>query len=131
MNDTVFFETSWDTEELGIGYTNFNFDGAFQEEKTNNLSICTKGSAAGGGYSTINDLWKFSVGVLNSKLISADLTATITTEKENIDTNENFTLGYGYGFFVESINGHPIFGHDGGFPGVSNRLDIYPNDDYI
>lgn len=131
MNDTGFFETSLDTEEFAIGYTNFNFDGAFQEEKTNNLSICTKGSSAGGGYSTINDLWKFSVGVLNSKLISADLTATIATEKENIDTNENFTLGYGYGFFVESINRHPIFGHDGGFPGVSNRLDIYPNDDYI
>jgi len=76
-------------------------------------------------------LWKFSVGLLNSKLISADLTASITAEKKNIHKDEYSTLGYGYGFFVERINGHQIFGHEGGFPGVSNRLDIYPDEEYI
>lgn len=28
------------------------------------------------------------------------------------------------------MNGYRIIGHDGGFLGVSNRLDIYPDDDY-
>lgn len=131
MKDTDSYDINLEDINWAVGYTNFKFDGSFQEEKTDNLSLCTKGSPAGGGYSTIKDLLKFSRGLLSNELISPEQTEQLTVEKEVVHTDENSSLGYGYGFFVERINGCKIIGHDGGFPGVSNRLDIYPNEEYI
>ncbi|WP_047984374.1 serine hydrolase domain-containing protein [Ornithinibacillus californiensis] len=131
MNDTDTCLADANNVQLAIGYTNFQFDGSFQEEKTDNLSIRSNGSPAGGGYSTVKDLWRFSKGLLENRLISVEQTRKLITQKENIYSDETSTLGYGYGFFVERINGHQIIGHDGGFPGVSNRLDIYPDNEYI
>ncbi|WP_042148449.1 serine hydrolase [Paucisalibacillus sp. EB02] len=130
MNDTDTCVTDGDVQ-LAIGYTNFQFDGSFQEEKTDNLSIRSNGSPAGGGYSTVKDLWRFSKGLLENRLMSVKQTNKIITQKEKIYSDEISTLGYGYGFFVERINYQQIIGHDGGFPGVSNRLDIYPDNGYI
>ncbi|MGE8205559.1 serine hydrolase domain-containing protein [Heyndrickxia sp. NPDC080065] len=131
MNDTDFYEIDGENQQLAIGYTNFQFDGSFHEVKTDNLSMSAKGSPAGGAFSTIIDLWKFSKGLLNNELISTEQTNKVITEKENVYTDDHSTLGYGYGFFVETINGFQIVGHDGGFPGVNNRLDIFPNEGYI
>jgi CubicO group peptidase (beta-lactamase class C family) len=131
MNRTDAYKSDHENPQVAIGYTNFQFDGSFKEEKTDHLSILGKGSPAGGGYSTVHDLWRFARGLLDHKLLSSKQTAVFTTEKVNIYVDDDSTLGYGHGFFVEKIKGCPIIGHDGGYPGISNRLDIYPNDNYI
>jgi hypothetical protein len=38
---------------------------------------------------------------------------------------------YGFGFDVQSIHGHPIVGHGGGFPGISASFSVYPDDGYV
>lgn len=131
MNDTDTYESDTHNVQLAIGYTNFQFDGTFQEEKTDNLSIRSKGSPAGGGYSTVKDLWRFSKGLLENRLIGVKQTNKLITQKEKIYSDEISSIGYGYGFFVERSNNYQIIGHDGGFPGVSNRLDIYLDNEYI
>lgn len=131
MKNTDNYEIDTEDSSLAIGYTNFQFDGSFQEKKTDNSSMCTKGSPAGGGYATVEDLWCFSKALLGNVLVSKEMTDKLFTEQEAIYSDENSTLGYGYGFFVESISGCKIIGHDGGFPGVSNRLDIYPDKEFI
>ncbi|WP_010094563.1 serine hydrolase domain-containing protein [Ornithinibacillus scapharcae] len=131
MNDTDTCVSDANHGQLAIGYTNFQFDGSFQKEKTDNLSIRSNGSPAGGGYSTVKDLWLFSKGLLENKLMSVKQTKKLITQKEKIYSDEVSIIGYGYGFFVERINDRQIIGHDGGFPGVSNRLDIYPDNEYI
>ncbi|MGE6261130.1 serine hydrolase domain-containing protein [Heyndrickxia sporothermodurans] len=94
MNETDSFEIDRNNHQLAIGYTHFDFDGTFQPEKKDNLSFCAKGSSAGGGFSTINDLWKFARGLYKNKLISSKQLAKITSEKENIFADEKATLGY-------------------------------------
>jgi hypothetical protein len=35
---------------------------------------------------------------------------------------------YGFGWFVDSVNGHPRVRHDGGLPGFSADFERFPND---
>ena len=101
---------------LAIGYFKDD-DGQW----TNNLfSHVMRGGPAGGGFSTVGDLHRFSLALLNFKLLDATHTRMLFTPKPN-------SPSYGYGFQVEETNGEPVIGHGGGFPGIHSKLDIYPD----
>jgi CubicO group peptidase (beta-lactamase class C family) len=80
-----------------------------------------RGSSAGGGYSTVEDLLKFANALEQNKLLNAHDTELLTTGK--VDTPNG---RYGYGFGDHTINGTRCFGHTGGAPGMNGNLEICP-----
>ncbi len=76
-----------------------------------------RGTAAGGGYSTADDLLKFARALLAGKLLSADMLSEATRDQ---------TPWYGYGFNVREQEGVWLFGHGGGAEGMNGDLRIYP-----
>lgn len=73
MNDTDFYEADRITPNLAIGYTKQNRYSRDVAEWTNTLFISpVKGGAAGGEYSTIGDLLRFSVAPPAQTLVCGD-----------------------------------------------------------
>ena len=83
----------------------------------------TVGGGAGGGLSTVNDLHKFSVALLNNALL----------EKKTTDELFKYTVNgkYGYGTEHQLLGGENIVGHSGGFINVCTELNIYTKSNYI
>lgn len=105
--------------DLAVGYMNAN-----GQLKRNTDSLPWRGSSAGGGYSTVGDLFRFDQALREHKLLNAELTDTITSGKVH---PPRFPEGakYAYGFGDRMINGHRIVGHNGGGPGINAQLDMH------
>lgn len=86
-----------------------------------------KGSPAGGGFSTVEDLYQFSLALTEFKLLGKELTEDAYTEK----TKYNSAFWYGYGFSVSSEPNNRIVGHGGAYLGVDARLDIHLDSGFI
>jgi D-alanyl-D-alanine carboxypeptidase len=80
-----------------------------------------RGTAAGGGYSTVGDLARFAQALSSGTLISKQMLAEATRAH---------TEGYGYGFGV-GLEPAPFYGHSGGAPGMNGDLQIYPDLGYV
>jgi D-alanyl-D-alanine carboxypeptidase len=80
-----------------------------------------RGTAAGGGYSTVGDLELFADALTSGKLLSDRMLAEATHEQSD---------SYGFGFAVQEEPVH-VFGHGGAFPGMNGELLIYPELDYV
>lgn len=82
---------------------------------------------SGGAYSTTGDLLKFAVAVLDHRLLSPAMTATILTPRVNAPQPGGPAVDeFSYGFAYQQINGVTVVGHNGGTPGYAGQLDIYP-----
>jgi D-alanyl-D-alanine carboxypeptidase len=81
-----------------------------------------RGTAAGGGYSTVGDLLRFAGALEAGKLISKAMLAEATRIQEP---------PYGYGFFPPGEGALRHYGHAGGAPGMSGELRIYPQLGYV
>lgn len=90
--------------------------------KNNIFSNLAKGTPAGGGYSTADDLLSFANALQNTILLSKENTTLCTSGK--VKYREGM---YAYGFEENTINGHRIFGHTGGHDGIACELMIYPD----
>ena len=86
-----------------------------------------KGSPAGGGFSTTEDLHQFSLALTEFKLLGKELTEDAYTEK----TQYNSAFWYGYGFSVSGESNNRIVGHGGAYLGVDARLDIHLDSGFI
>jgi D-alanyl-D-alanine carboxypeptidase len=82
-----------------------------------------RGLPSGLGYSTAEDLAKFHHALLSHKLINAESLKTVWTGR--MDYHENSK--YAYGFAVKEYNGARIVGHGGGWLGITNKMDMYPD----
>jgi CubicO group peptidase (beta-lactamase class C family) len=87
-----------------------------------------RGTSAGGGYSTVEDLYKFATALERHKLLDAAHTDLLTTGK--VDTGRGGDK-YGFGFFDTSEGGLECFGHGGGAPGMNGDLKICPQSGYV
>ena len=56
-----------------------------------------RGTAAGGGFSTVLDLHKFAVALIEGKFVSSATLETMWTDFSGFDTG---FCGYGYGFEI-------------------------------
>lgn len=92
-----------------------------QLQKTIFMSA-VKGSSAGGGYTTINDLYKFALAFKNNKLLNTDYT--------NIMKKEHEDGWYGYGMQFAGAKGSGIYGHSGGHFGVGTEWRIFEKQNY-
>lgn len=85
-----------------------------------------RGTSAGGGYSTVEDLLRFATALQNHKLLNAEYTEMLTTGKVDAGRGK-----YAFGFQEETINGTRCFGHGGGAPGMNGMLQICPGSGYV
>lgn len=86
-----------------------------------------RGTAAGGGYSTVGDLVKFAEALLSHKLLNARYTDLLMLGK--VDAGEG--RRYAYGFEDERKDGAGPVGHGGSAPGMTGDLRIYPKSGYV
>jgi CubicO group peptidase (beta-lactamase class C family) len=105
-----------------VGYT--DADGKLQP---NTDTLPYRGTSAGGGYSTVEDLLRFANALQQEKLLNARYTQLLTTGKVDMPGGRR----YGYGFGEGTINGTRCFGHNGGAPGMNGDLKICAGNRYI
>lgn len=120
MVNTDAYEMDQPVENLAIGYSRADNDSGWE----NNLyKHVIKGGPAGGGFSTIGDLHKFAMALVNEKLVSKESLNLLWTDHSN--------SGYGYGFSIRKGIGGKVVGHSGGFPGINSNLDIFLDNGYV
>jgi len=87
-----------------------------------------RGTSAGGGYTTSEDLMKFHNALMSYKLLDQKYTEMLTTGKVNTPMPG---LKYAYGF-EERIppDGIRSIGHGGGAPGMNASFTIFPDTGY-
>lgn len=122
MSDTGFYPSVGELPDSAIPYTSLGPTGPVQGPRHVARRDELRGGPAGGGYSTVDDLLKFSIALRKHKLLSPEYTALVTTGKVITPFGK-----YGYGFGDVTFNGNRSFGHNGGAPGISAQLDIYPD----
>ena len=93
----------------------------------NDNTLPYRGTSAGGGYSTVNDLMKFAAALMANKLLDARHTELLITGKEKTPGGGM----YAYGFDDARVNGAGSVGHGGGAPGMNGMLSIYPKTGYV
>jgi D-alanyl-D-alanine carboxypeptidase len=87
-----------------------------------------RGTSAGGGYSTVDDLARFAHALLSHKLLSPDSTKLLITGK----MKSGPSVRYAYGFEdARDADGNGWVGHGGGAPGMNGDLKIYAKSGYV
>ena len=82
--------------------------------------------SAGAIASTVGDLAKWNASLDSEKILSAASKAQMWTPGK---LNNGKTLGYGFGWFVSSLDGHKNIRHSGSTSGFSADLERFPDDD--
>ncbi len=100
-----------------IGY--MRRDGAWL---SNADTLPWRGTAAGGGYSTVGDLFRFAQALESGMLISKTMLAEATRPQAQ---------QYGYGFGVRGEGPLQSYGHNGGAPGMNGDLRVSPQLGYV
>jgi CubicO group peptidase (beta-lactamase class C family) len=108
--------------ERSIGYTKMDSP----QWKPNTDTLPYRGTSAGGGYSTVEDLARFAAALERHKLLDAHHTELLTTGKPGTPDNS-----YAFGFGDHKMNGVRCFGHGGGAPGMNGQLEICPSNGYV
>jgi CubicO group peptidase (beta-lactamase class C family) len=108
--------------DRSVGYTRFL--GNSLQANTDTLPY--RGTSAGGGYSTVEDLFRFATALQTNKLLNAQHTELLTTGKVDAGRGK-----YAFGFQDDVINGTRCFGHGGGAPGMNGALQICPGPGYV
>ncbi|HDZ25822.1 MAG TPA: class A beta-lactamase-related serine hydrolase [Candidatus Aminicenantes bacterium] len=121
MKNSDSYEMDYPVENLAIGYSP---DLKSKYGWQNNLfKHVIKGGPAGGGFSTVGDLYRFARALQTGKLVSDDFLKVLLKDHSG--------EGYGYGFGIEEGPSGKVVGHGGGFPGINGNLDIYLDKGYI
>ncbi|MFT5877053.1 MAG: CubicO group peptidase (beta-lactamase class C family) [Salibacteraceae bacterium] len=130
MDNTDCFEMDIPIENLAIGYI-------VAENKVgwnNNIFLhVIKGGPSGGGFSTVKDLHKFAIALLENKIISENSIKLLWSTHQNAG---RFGEGlgyesYGYGTMINTEKHKQALGHLGGFPGISAGFTVFPKNEYI
>jgi CubicO group peptidase (beta-lactamase class C family) len=109
--------------DRAVGYTKMG--GSAWHPNTDTLPY--RGTSAGGGYSTVEDLLRFANALTGNKLLDAPHTELLITGK--VDTPGG--AKYAYGFGNRTVAGVRSYGHSGGAPGMNGDLEIYPQAGYV
>lgn len=114
------YELDTEPANLATGY----MDAPGGERRSNVFMLPVKGVPSGLGYATALDLVRFQQALTSKVLLdSASLAQVWTGVKPYSDPNSE----YGFGFIVSRYNGTRIIGHGGGWVGITNKFDMYPD----
>jgi D-alanyl-D-alanine carboxypeptidase len=81
-----------------------------------------RGTAAGGGNSTVGDLLRFAQALGSGRLLSKTTLAEATRPHQP---------HYGYGFEMQGQGRLRSYGHGGGAPGMNGELRVFPQLGYV
>lgn len=119
MNDTDNFDLDTEPKNLATGYMD-----APGGRRSNTFMLPVRGLPYGLGYSTAEDLVRFSTALRAGKLLKPETLADVWTGRVNYS---EYGSKYGYGCIVKTYNGTRIVGHGGGWVGITNKFDMYPD----
>jgi CubicO group peptidase (beta-lactamase class C family) len=120
MADSDSYELDADPPRLATGYK----DAPGGTRRSNIFDLPIRGLPYGLGYSSAEDLVKFHTALRNHTLLSAKSTDLAWTGK--VDFTDPGSQ-YGYGFTVKRYNGTRVIGHGGGWVGITNKFEMYPD----
>ena len=106
--------------DRAVGYLRASPSGGAWAPNTDTLPW--RGTAAGGGYSTVGDLLRFAQALSSGRLLSEATLAEATRPHQQ---------QYGYGFDVQGQGSLGSYGHGGGAPGMNGELRIFPELGYV
>jgi len=114
------YELDTDPPNVATGYV----DGPNGSRRSNLFMLPVKGLPFGLGYATALDLVRFQRALTHHVLLdSASLAGVWTGVKPYTEPSSE----YGFGFIVTPYNGTRIIGHGGGWVGITNKYDMYPD----
>ena len=105
---------------LATGYTGFHANWAEPDYLDMTIPF-----AAGGLYSTIEDLYRWDQVLYTEQLLSQESLNLMFTPQAMLS---NLGMNYGYGWFVREVNDRLLLGHSGGIDGFATEMRRYPND---
>ena len=105
------------------GYTEMGEDGKMTPGTRRFIDLSQgRGSAAGGGVTTVEDMLKFAEAFRKHRLLSPQATDQLLTDQvEGQRPGEHYAMG----FITRKSSFDRIVGHSGGFPGVDAQVDMY------
>ncbi|MBN1271955.1 MAG: beta-lactamase family protein [Candidatus Aminicenantes bacterium] len=121
MENTDCYRMDYPVENLAIGYS--PDPGNPWGWQNNIYKHVLRGGPAGGGFSTVKDLFRFARALVEGKLVSQESLKILWTDQAGSN--------YGCGFSVETGAAGKVVGHGGGFPGISSNLDIFLDKDFM
>jgi CubicO group peptidase (beta-lactamase class C family) len=107
--------------DLATGYT-----GADSHWEVPEYIDMTLPYAAGGLYSTVEDLYRWDQALYTGQLVSQESLDLMFTPHAKMTMNG---LGYGYGWFVGRMNQHQAVSHGGGIDGFITEIRRYIADE--
>jgi CubicO group peptidase (beta-lactamase class C family) len=116
MTGTDAYEVDAVVPNLAQGYERME-DADGVRYRSNVFEHTVRGGPAGGGYSTAPDLVAFAEALMDGRLLRPETVDLVTTAKPDAKSPD-----YGYGF--QQWSEGRLFGHTGGFPGISSALMI-------
>lgn len=119
MMNTDAFDLDLVNKNLAVGYEKDYTDKGIVF--SNNICMVGHGGPAGGGFSTAEDLLRFTTALRAGKLVGSNYVQVILSPKPELKSPT-----YGYGFNI--LNG--IAGHSGGDTGANTNLEMFLDDDY-
>jgi CubicO group peptidase (beta-lactamase class C family) len=109
-----------------VGYTRQLVPGALV---SNAPTLPYRGTPAGGWYSTVGDLERFTVALREHRLLDSAHTALLIGGK--VPMGAGGPVHYAYGFIDRVQAGRRLVGHGGGAPGMNGELSFEPNGGYV
>ena len=123
MTHTDSYERDQKIQNLAIGYTNMGPNGPQPGPRRDNTpTLPGKGSSAGGGYSTVEDMLKFADSLITHKLLNAKYTEILFTGNK---LQEAEGRSGGYGFIFNRAKQVRTVENAGGGPGINSVFRIY------
>ena len=124
MTSTDSLPESEDVPNRSIGYMRF---GA-RSWQPNTGWLPWRGTAAGGGYSTVGDFARFADALMSHELLSPASTELLLAGKVDL----GYGVRYAFGFMdFRDKDGSGWVGHGGGAPGMNGELRIYATSGYV
>jgi len=125
MNSTDSMPEDQAVPGRSVGYTKMK---GTKEWSPNLDTLPYRGTSAGGGYSTVEDLLAFANALADHKLLDARNLDLLTTGKMETPGGSKYAYGFGD---ETSADGIRCFGHSGGAPGMNGDLKICPQSGYV
>ena len=115
----------WYTEDLPPAPVGYRLNAAGEWERSPTIDGSTV-YAAGGIVSTLRDLHRWNDELRQPTHLSRSVVKQLTQEKKTADKRGT---GYGYGFFVGKLLGHPLIHHGGNTYGFTSKALYLPKED--
>jgi CubicO group peptidase (beta-lactamase class C family) len=121
LKDTKFRQTNEIVPRLATGYFKVG-----EEMIVSPSEASSSAFGAGGIVTTVDDLAAFLRACREGKIVSKATLAQMQTPNR---TDDGRKTGYGLGWFVRDLNGHPMHSHAGNTAGYSASMAYFPDQD--